>query len=167
MRSRLPTSLGMLASLLALAGLAAGCTGAGRGTPTPSAEDVIRTAEAMAEQTRQAATPTSSPTPVTPTATFTPVTPTVAVTPTPAVSGPVVTADYPVTVRSGPGETYDPVDLMLTGQMARVVGRFDDTPIGTWYLLQRIEVGRDGWVWSGAVTLVGDPALIPVVTPAG
>ena len=120
----------------------------------------------MAEQTRQAATPTSSPTPVTPTATFKPVTPTVAVTPTPAVSGPVVTADYPVTVRVGPGETYAQVDLLLTGQMARVVGRFDDTPIGTWYLLQRIEVGKDGWVWSGAVTLVGDPALIPVVTPA-
>jgi len=166
MRSRLSTSVGLLASLLALAGLAAGCTGAGLGTPTPSAEDVIRTAEAMAEQTRQAATPTSSLTPVTPTATFMPVTPTVAVTPTPAVSGPVVTADYPVTVRVGPGETYAQVDLMLTGQMARVVGRFDDTPIGTWYLLQRIEVGKDGWVWSGAVALVGDPALIPLVTPA-
>ena len=166
LRFRLSTSVVVPVGLLALAGLAAGCSGAGRGTPTPSAEDVIRTAEAMAEQTRQAATPTSSPTPVTPTATFKPVTPTVAVTPTPAVSGPVVTADYPVTVRVGPGETYAQVDLLLTGQMARVVGRFDDTPIGTWYLLQRIGVGKDGWVWSGAVTLVGDPALIPVVTPA-
>jgi hypothetical protein len=46
------------------------------------------------------------------------------------------------------------------------VGRFDDTPIGTWYLVQRIDVGKDGWVWSGAVTLNGDPALIPLATPA-
>jgi hypothetical protein len=163
--SRLSTGLALTLGMGVLAGLAAGCTVAGQGTPTPPAEDVIRTAEAMAEQTRQAASPTPSPTLVTPTATFTPVTPTVAVTPTPAVSGPVVTADYPVTVRVGPGETYVQVDLMLTGQMARVVGRYDDTPIGTWYLLQRVEVGKDGWVWSGAVTIVGDPALIPVVTP--
>jgi len=143
----------------------AGCGGVGRGTPTPSAEDVIRTAEAMAEQTRQAATPTSSATPVTPTATFMPVTPTITGTATPAVTGPVVTALYPVSVREGPGEAYTQVDLLLTDQMARVVGRFDDTPIGTWYLIQRIDVGKDGWVWSGAVTLVGDTALIPVVTP--
>jgi hypothetical protein len=142
------------------------CSSGGTGTPTPSAEDVIRTAEAMAEQTRQAATPTSRPAPAAPTATFTPTTPTIAVSPTPVVSGPVVTADYPVKVRSGPGEEYEEVDLFLTGQMARVVGRFDDTSIGTWYLLQRIDVGKDGWVWSGAVTLAGDPALIPVMTPS-
>jgi uncharacterized protein YraI len=78
----------------------------------------------------------------------------------------VVTANYPVKVRSGPGEEYEEVDLFLTGQMARVVGRYDATSIGTWYLLQRIDVGKDGWVWSGAVTLAGDPALIPVVTPS-
>jgi hypothetical protein len=94
------------------------------------------------------------------------VTPTAAVTATPAVSGPVVTAVYPVSVRVGPGEGYAQVDLFLTQQMARVVGRFDDTPIGTWYLLQRIDVGKDGWVWSGAVTLDGDPALIPLMTPS-
>ncbi len=157
---------GLASCMLILAALLAGCSGAARGTPTPSAEDVIRTAEAMADQTRQAATPTSSPTPVTPTATLTPGTPTVAVTATPAVSGLVVTANYPVSVRVGPGEGYAQVDLFLTGQMAVVVGRFDDTPIGTWYLIQRVEVGKDGWVWSGAVTLVGDPALIPVVTPS-
>ena len=127
---------------------------------------MIRTAEAMAEQTRQAATPTSSPTPVTPTAIPAPVTPTLVVTATQAITGPFVTADYPVSVRVGPGEAYAQVDLFLTEQRARVVGRYDDTPIGTWYLLQRIDVGKDGWVWSGAVTLVGDPAQIPVVTPS-
>jgi hypothetical protein len=162
----LAKGISLAIAMAVLAGLVAGCTAAGRGTPTPSADDVIRTAEAMAEQTRQAATATPSPTPVTPTVASTPVTPTVAITPTPAVTGPVVTAAYPVSVRVGPGETYAQVDLFLTGQMARVVGRYDDTPIGTWYLLQRVEVGKDGWVWSGAVTLVGDPALIPVVTPA-
>jgi len=156
---------GLTISLITLAMAMGACSGVMGGTPTPSAEDVIRTAEAMAEQTRQAATPTPSPTPVTPTASFTPATPTVALTATPNVSGPVATANYPVTVRSGPGEEYEDVDLFLTGQMGRVVARYDDTPIGTWYLLQRIDVGKDGWVWSGAVTLAGDPALIPVVTP--
>jgi len=156
--------------VLAAAVMAAGCSaGLGGRTPTPSAEDVIRTAEAMAEATRQAATPTPSPAPVTPTATLTS-TPAVSPTPepsaTPAVSGPVVTANYPVSVRVGPGETYEQLDLFLTGQMARVVGRFDDTPIGTWYLVVRIDVGKDGWVWSGAVTLSGDPALIPLATPS-
>jgi hypothetical protein len=156
---------GLTISLIALAVALGACSGGRPGTPTPSAEDVIRTAEAMAQQTRQAATPTLGPTPVTPTATFTPATPTVAVTTTPMVTGPVVTANYPVKVRGGPGEEYEEADLFLTGQMARVVGRYDDTPIGTWYLLQRIDVGKDGWVWSGAVTLAGDPASIPVVTP--
>jgi hypothetical protein len=158
---------GLTISLITLAMALGACSGGRAATPTPSAEDVIRTAEAMAEQTRQAATPTSSPTPVTPTPTFTPATPTVAVTATPVALGPVATANYPVKVRSGPGEEYEEVDLFLTGQMARVVGRYDDTPIGTWYLLQRIDVGKDGWVWSGAVTLAGNPVLVPVITPEG
>lgn len=157
-------TIGLIGLVLALAA----CSGARGGTATPSAEDVIRTAEAMAEQTRQAVPATPSPTPVTPTAASAPATPTTsAATATPVVSGPVATANYPVKVRSGPGEEYEEVDLFLTGQMAQVVGRYDDTPIGTWYLLQRIDVGKDGWVWSGAVTLSGDPAAIPAVTPTG
>jgi len=161
-------SKGMSMSLVILAVVLGACSGANAGTPTPSAEDVIRTAEALAQQTRQAATATLSPTavtPTTPTATLVLATPTLAVSATPVVSGPVATANYPVAVRDGPGEQYEDIDLFLTGQMARVVGRYDDTPIGTWFLLQRIDVGLDGWVWSGAVTLTGDPALIPVITP--
>lgn len=161
---------GTLALSLAAALLGAGCSaGLGARTPTPSTEDVIRTAEAMAEATRLAATPTPSPAPVTATATPTAtpaVSPTPEATATPAISGPVVTANYPVSVRLGPGEAYEQVDLFLTGQMARVIGRFDDTPIGTWFLVVRIDVGKDGWVWSGAVTLTGDPALIPLATPS-
>lgn len=155
--------LGAVVLVLALGS----CSGARAGTPTPSAEEVIRTAEAMAERTREAATATPSPTLVTPTATQVPATPTPAGTPTPAVEGPTATANYPVKVRSGPGEEYEEVDLFLTGQMARIVGRYDNTPIGTWYLLQRIEVGKDGWVWSGAVTVSGDLSLVPVVDLEG
>jgi hypothetical protein len=161
---------GLTIGLITLAVALGACSGSRGGTPTPSAEEVIRTAEAMAAQTREAATPIPSLTPVapvTPTATIVPATSTSDVTATPAVSGPVATANYPVTVRSGPGEEYEDIDLFLTGQMARVVGRYDDTPIGTWYLLQRIDVGKDGWVWSGAVTLTGDPTLIPVLDLEG
>jgi hypothetical protein len=160
-------SRGLSMGLIALALALGGCSGATGGTPTLSADDVIRTAEAMAEATRHVVTATPSQAPATPTATVEVlVSPTVAATATPAVEGPTATASYPVKVRSGPGEEYGEIDLFLTGQMARVVGRYDDTPIGTWYLLQRIDVGKDGWVWSGAVTLAGDAAMIPIVTPS-
>jgi len=74
-----------------------------------------------------------------------------------------VTATYNVSVRSGPGEEYPIVDLFLQGQTAQIVGRFDDTPIGTWFLVTRIGQGINGWVWSGATDQSGDLAGVPVL----
>ncbi|MCZ6529185.1 MAG: hypothetical protein O6949_02480, partial [Chloroflexi bacterium] len=35
-----------------------------------------------------------------------------------------------------------------------------------WWLIRRFgEAGRDGWVWSGAVTLSGNEAGVPVLEP--
>jgi uncharacterized protein YgiM (DUF1202 family) len=149
-----------------------GCGGATAASPTPSAEDVIRTAEAMAEATRSAATPTPSPAPIPPTPTAPLVTDTPV--PSPTSSVPIVMADYNANVRSGPDESYSVIDVFLQGQTAEVVATNNNLSSGpsggTWYLLRRIGGGLDGWVFFGAVTLSGDLSGVPyqdVPTPTG
>ena len=144
----------------------AGCNLSSReaSTPTPSSEQVLVTARAIAQSTLDAAspTPTLSPptdTPGPPTETFTP-----SPTGTPSITTAV--ADYNANIRNGPGEEYEVIDFILAAEAGEIVGRYDDTPIGTWWLLQRFgEAGRDGWVWGGAVTLSGNEASVPVLEP--
>ena len=145
---------------LLIVNLLAGCRGVS-GTPTLSSDDVLRTAQAIAEKTRSAPTGTASPEPetATPTIPLPTSTPTETVTPNFAAA----TAKYNVSVRSGPGEEYPIVDLFLQGQTAQVIGRYDDSPIGAWYLVTRIGQGIDGWVWSGAADVSGDLAAVPVL----
>jgi uncharacterized protein YgiM (DUF1202 family) len=141
--------------------LTAGCRGGASGTPTLSSDDVLRTAQAIAQQTRSA--PTDTPSPIPETATPTVPAPTLPPTGTATPIFAAVTAKYNVSVRSGPGEEYPIVDLFLQGQTAQVIGRFDDSPIGTWYLVTRIGQGINGWVWSGAADFSGDAAGVPVL----
>jgi uncharacterized protein YraI len=65
-------------------------------------------------------------------------------------------------VRYGPGEEYPVVDFLLAGQSADIVGRYDDTPIGTWWLIERTQ-GINGWIWSGAVEVSGSTVGVPVL----
>lgn len=148
--------------LLSLVVLTAGCR-ASPGTPTMTSEDVLRTAQAIAEQTRSAPSATPSPLPASPTPTVPPATATPSVTPTPVFAA--ATAKYNVSVRSGPGEEYPIVDLFLQGQQAEIIGRYDLSPIGTWYLVSRIGQGINGWVWSGATDVSGDLSAVPVLEP--
>ncbi len=141
--------------------LMAGCRGGEAGTPTPSSDDVLRTAQAMAELTRAA--PTATWTPVLETSTPTVPAPTSTPSQTATPNFAAATAKYNVSVRSGPGEDYPIVDLFLQGQTAQVIGRYDDSPIGTWYLLTRIGQGINGWVWSGATDVSGDLASVPIL----
>ncbi len=138
-----------------------GCTrlGGPAATPTLSSENVMRTAETIAQQTRDAATPTPSEVPTTPT----PTAPLVSDTPIPTATSasPIVTCNYNVAVRSGPGVQYDQVDLFLQGQTADVIGKFGTSPNETWYSIHRIGAGKDGWVWSGAVTFGGNSGRVP------
>jgi hypothetical protein len=124
-----------------------------------SSDDVLRTAEAIAELTRTASTATPSPTLVPPSATAVVETPTPEATETPSV--PTVEALYNANVRSGPDETYGIIDFFLQGQHAEVIGRFDHPDLGTWWFVDRIGEGLNGWVWSGAVTFSGNPGLVP------
>lgn len=133
-------------------------------TPTPSSEQVLQTAQAIAQATIDSATstPTLAPptdTPGPPTETFTP-------EPTGTPSIPTAVANYNANIRSGPGEEYEIIDFILAEEAGEIVGRYDDTPIGTWWFIRRFgDAGRDGWVWSGAVTLSGSEAGIPILEP--
>jgi len=129
--------------------------------PTRSSEDVLRTAEAIAEKTRNAATNTPQPIPteVTPSPIVVEVTPTPTQTATPA--SPKVRADYNANVRSGPDELYPVIDFFLAGEEADVIGLNIHATMGTWWYIRRIGQGLNGWVWGGAVTFSGDATGIP------
>lgn len=151
--------------LLALNSLLWACASAAspQGEPTRTSADVLATAQARAELTREATFQTPPPTPVTPSpaAPLVTITPTTTLTPTP--SQPTVTADFNAFVRSGPDESYENIDFLLEGQQGVVVSLYENETNGTWYYIERIEQGRDGWIWSGAVTLSGDLSGVNVI----
>ena len=128
---------------------------------TRSSEDVLRTAEAIAEKTRQASTNTPVPVPTesTPSPTVVEVTATPLPTETPA--SPIVRPNYNANVRSGPDEIYPVIDFFLEGQEADVIGINIHPALGTWWYIKRIGPGLNGWVWGGAVTLFGDASNVP------
>jgi len=128
-------------------------------TPTLSSDDVIRTAEAIAENTRRAASPTPSPTPTTPSPTPTLATATPPHTNTPSI--PTVRARENARVRRGPGEQYELIDFLFADQTAEVLGRNENPTTGTWWFVRRIGQGLDGWVWNGVVEFSGDLARVP------
>ena len=156
----------LISTILVLVAILWGCAPSGNepGDPTRTSGEVIGTAQARAEATRKATFQTPPPTPVTPspTAPLVTLTPTITVTPTP--SQPTVTAEFNAFVRSGPDESYENIDFLLDGQSGVVIARYENEANGTWYLIERIEEGRDGWVWSGAVTLAGDASGVQLVT---
>lgn len=149
-----------------LAVLLAGCNLPGRqpATPTLSSDQVLQTAQAIAQATLAAATPT--PTQLPPSPTPAPPTDTPEPSPTGTPSSPIVTANYNANIRRGPGEGYEGLDFLLGGAQAAVLGRYDNSPIGTWWYIRPISGGREGWVWSGAVSFSGSDFGILVLTPA-
>jgi hypothetical protein len=153
----------LLCSIFILALLIASCSSAQDASeqPTRSSEDVLRTAEAIAEMTRHSSTNTPEPIPtqVTPSPTVLELSPTPNPTETPI--SPIVRANYNANVRSGPDEIYPVVDFFLEGQEADVIGLNIHPTMGTWWYIKRIGQGLNGWVWGGAVTLSGDATGIP------
>lgn len=158
MNLRYGITFGLAASIF-LVGCSFPRAGGPTATPTLSSEDVLQTAQAMAELTRQAASPTPTPTPITPTATRLLESPTPESTPTP--SNARVTANYNANVRSGPDEVFVVVDFLLQGNEARPIGRYENPATGTWWYITR-EQGFDGWIWGGAVTFSGNEASVPL-----
>jgi uncharacterized protein YgiM (DUF1202 family) len=155
---------GRLALAAAAAALLAGCnfSPAPEPTATLSPEQVLQTAQAIAEATLRAVTPTPAITDTPVPASETPILETATPEPSVTPSSPVLVAAYNANVRYGPGEEYPVVDFLLAGQSADIVGRYDDTPIGTWWLIQRTQ-GINGWIWSGAVEVSGSTVGVPVL----
>lgn len=151
--------------LIAFCLLLLGCTTGEEmnSTPTWSGEEVISTAKAYAELTRQATALTPPPTPIPPSPTAIPPTP--SLEPTETLGPPIVTANYNAYVRNGPDEVYDHIDFFLEGQNADVIGQYENPVSGIWWYIQRIGEGRDGWVWDGAVTLTGFADGVPFLDP--
>jgi hypothetical protein len=127
--------------------------------PTRSGEEVINTARAYAEQTRQATAQTPPPTPIPPSPTATPLTPTLE--PTETLGPPIAIAKYNAKIRNGPDESYNQIDVFFEGQTADIIGRYENPVSGTWWYIQRIGEGKDGWVWDEAVTLTGSVESVP------
>ena len=149
----------MTGAAFIMSGCNFGAPGGPTETPTLNSDDVMRTAEAMAEATRQASSPTPTINPVTLTPTQPPASATATVTFTP--SAPLVVADYNANVRSGPGEVFGGVDFLLQGDQANVEGRFIHEDSGVWYYITREGQGLPGWIWGGAVTVAGNPDSVP------
>jgi hypothetical protein len=149
-----------------LCGVLAGCNLAGNAVegPNRSAEEVLASAQAAAELTRQATYQTPPPTAAPPTGTAPPGTPTPTATNTPAPPEVNLSAKYNVYIRSGPGEEFGHVGFFLKSQEGIAVARFEHLISGTWWLI-RIPAagGLEGWVWDGAVDLLGDGSGVPVV----
>jgi hypothetical protein len=134
------------------------------GEPTRTSSEVLATAQARAELTREATFQTPPPTPITPSPTAPLVTLTPTTTPTPTPSQPTVTADYNANIRSGPDATYENIDFLLENQQGVIVSLYENETNGTWYFIEHIDQGRDGWIWSGAVTVSGDLSGVNVIT---
>ncbi len=149
--------------VLAAAAALAGCNRPGAETPTetPSSDQVLLTAQAIAEATMAAVTATPTRVPPTDTPEVPTDTPTPMLTATP--SSPIITADYNANIRNGPGEIYEVIDVILAGSQGNVIGRYDNSPIGTWWYIERIGEGLNGWVWDGAVTLSGSALGVPAL----
>jgi hypothetical protein len=160
MESSMSTSPRLFLVALLLSVLGAACRGERTAsTPTRTSQEVIETAQANAERTREATLQTPPPATITPTATEILYTSTPSSTPTPSEA--VATSDYNAYVREGPDESFNDIDLFLQGQEAKITGRYENLVNGTWWYIERLEGGKDGWVWGGAVTVAGDIEGIP------
>ncbi len=148
--------------LIALATFACGRAPDGEGDQRSSRE-VLETAQAKAEATRAATFQTPPPTPITPSPTAPLITDTPAPTLTPTPSQPIAIADYNAYVRSGPDESYEHIDFFLEGQRAAIIGMFENELNGTWWFITRLGEGKDGWIWSGAVSVSGDVTGVPML----
>jgi hypothetical protein len=97
----------------------------------------------------------------TPEFTFTPsLTPTMTFTLTPSV--PMVTVSVNTNCRSGPGEPYAILGVLMVGQSAEVVGQ---NPVTASWIIKLTPSGPTCWLTNIYATATGNTAGLPVVNP--
>ena len=97
----------------------------------------------------------------TPQFTFTPsLTPTLTFTLTPAT--PMVGVSVNTNCRSGPGDPYAILGVLIVGQSAEVVGR---SPLNDNWIIKLPPNGTTCWLWTQYATVTGNTAGLPVVNP--
>lgn len=178
-----------LLSLVLLSCLLAGCsmspTALPPAAPGAAATFAGQTLQALApaktqavqmtasQLTRQAPTLIPSPTPTRPTATpiptntlpfsllsLTPPTLTLTATTPPTT----LTATVDTNCRLRPASNEERLGILYAGQQAVVLGSNADQ--SWWYIQNPENAGEFCWVWDGAVTLDGEIAFLPLITPA-
>jgi uncharacterized protein YgiM (DUF1202 family) len=128
---------------------------------TQVAQMVAGTETAQAELAIQATASLAALSTNTPQFTFTPsIIPTLTFTFTPTV--PMVSVSVATNCRSGPGNQYSILGVLVTGQSAQVVGQ--NTQIGYW-IIQLPSAAGTCWLWSQYATATGNTSGLPLVSP--
>ncbi len=141
-------------SMLAIWGLVMSCN-----LPTGSAAQPPITQSETPTVDSGAGVPATIPAQETETPSQTPV-PTNTDTPTSTPCTPLVTANTPVNVLSGPGTVYAVIGALNQGQTAKIAGKNAE---GTWWYIEFPSAGSYGWVGGTVVTASCIPASVSVI----
>jgi hypothetical protein len=91
------------------------------------------------------------------------VTPTPSETPSPTPCIPSVSVSTNTNCRSGPGQAYDYLGALLTGEEAEIVGQ---SSVSNYYVIDNPDnPGQDCWLWGQYAQVVCDTSGLPVLTP--
>ena len=127
---------------------------------TQVAQMVAATLAAQTVLANSLASPTSMPTD-TPQFTFTPsLTPTFTYTSTSTI--PMVSVSVNTNCRSGPGDPYSILGVLVVGQTAEVVGH---SPLNDNWIVKLPGSAVTCWLWAQYATVTGNTAGLPVVNP--
>ena len=75
----------------------------------------------------------------------------------------MVTVSANTNCRTGPGEPYDLIGILVKGKPAEVVGRAADG--GSWIIRWPDNPSRTCWLWSQYASVTGNGQALPVVIP--
>lgn len=151
------------AAVLAIAALACSQFAPAAPPQDPNAADVSIAQTVAARQTEAALTnpPTATSTapPALPTPTLEP-TPSATLEFTPTLETPLITVSVDTNCRTGPGQVFERVGMLLVGETAEIVGR---EPRGEYWLIPNPDGGEVEycWVWGEYATVTGN--LLPLL----
>lgn len=143
---------------------AAACSPPATQEQTPQAEASVQTQAPEASTptlptaTKEPATPTQEPT-LSPTPTHSPT-----ITPTPTQTLPMISVTANTHCRTGPGLTYDSVDVFQVGEIAVVLA--GSTLDNFWYIAQPDNPEEPCWLSGVYANIEGDTSALLILTPA-